>query len=85
MSMATKTEHITDLMVIQAALIHREGNPCTPFQILQQSTDASPKIVLRAIERAVRHGYVDYGVSANMFFTTGKGEEYAASNQASRL
>lgn len=76
---------ITDAMVCQAyaetARQRRSGrvnNYEYPHDILARTTGECEKVCYRAMERAVKRGLIEYGVSLHAGWLTPKGEALAA-------
>lgn len=72
------TKDITDLQVVMAyrdSLRQRNGSPrgYWPEEILQGTTGESEKVCYRAMERAFRHGLIEYGVSLRSGWLTNAG------------
>ncbi len=49
-----------------------------PYEILMAVTGQSEKVCFRAMERADRHGLVDYGTSLRSGWLTGEGKRLVA-------
>jgi hypothetical protein len=56
-----------------------------PYDYLMELTGQPPKVCYRAIERAARRGFVDYGVSLRTGWATTKGKELYFSQCASPI
>jgi hypothetical protein len=52
-------------------------------EVLREMTGQPPKVVLRAMERAQRHGLIECGVSLRSGWLTAKGEDVAHVDAAS--
>ena len=67
------TKDVADGAVVRAALTTKRTGETTLLELML-ATGQPRKVCLRAIERAVRRGFVDYGVSLETAFATKKGE-----------
>lgn len=74
---ARKRSDISDLDVIRAYLEWEEGFAVAKFPIerLAEQFDCAPKIALRACERVLGHGFLEYGTSIYSAWVTPKGLE----------
>lgn len=72
-----QTKDITDGMVI-GAYEHcaKDAQDMWPYDILILAYNAPFKVCYRAMERAHRRGYIDYGVSLRSGWVTPKGKAY---------
>lgn len=68
------TKDILDLTVCRAVQQARDTNSFAT-EVLEEITGESPKVCYRALERAYRHGLVNYGVSLRTGWLTEKGLE----------
>lgn len=74
------TKHITDLQVVQAVQqwqTDRTGPRA--HELLAEWTGQPAKVCFRALERADRHGLLDYGVSLGTAWLTPEGHALLAS------
>jgi hypothetical protein len=76
------TKDITDLQVCQAYAEWTEKREQMVDSLLMRATGQPEKVVYRAMERADRRGYIDYGVSLRSGWLTDKGRELVAANQS---
>jgi hypothetical protein len=72
-----KRSDITDEMVCRACLTARTDSRAT-VEILVEMTGGTPKLCLRAIERAISHDLCDSEISDRHAFLTGYGEQFLA-------
>lgn len=74
------TKDITDTQVVKAATVHwaiyKAGvkNGPSTAAILSGMTGQPEKVCWRAVERAIRHGYLEHGVSLRSSWVTEKGK-----------
>jgi hypothetical protein len=62
-------------MVCEAYIKSKELNlEKYPYEILSEQTGEHPKVCYRAMERASRRGFVDYGCSLRTGWVTPQGE-----------
>jgi len=69
------TKDITDAQVVRAVAKSKDGS--CPLAILEAETSQPEKVCFRAMERAHRRGYLDYGVSLRTAWLTESGAELA--------
>lgn len=70
------TKHITDKQVLEAYVQYSKDNSKWPYEILMERTGEPEKVCFNAMLRAVKRGYIDYGVSVRSGWLTPKGIEY---------
>lgn len=73
-----KRSDIPDRMVVSAAMAWRTMRKASTGDLLVAHYDAPPKVVLRAIERAIGRGLVECGVGPWWAWPTEKGLELLA-------
>ena len=70
-----KVADISDADVVQAvAEYQRHTAPPFPHEILARRFGCAEKVAYRAVERAGRHGLIEYGVSLRTGWLTDAGE-----------
>lgn len=71
-----KRSDISDLMVCQAVAAYRSAGctPPRPVAILMEMTGAPAKVCMRAIDRAIERGLIDWGVNPYIGWLTEAGE-----------
>ena len=66
------TKDISDIQVIKAYLEYKQTRHF-PYDILYRDTGQPIKVCYRAMERAEKRGYIDYGTSLRTGWVTEKG------------
>lgn len=68
-------KNVTDEMVVKAVNDFRKSGMCGPYpyEALANLTGECEKVCYRAMERAERHGLIEYGVSLRTGWLTDKG------------
>lgn len=67
------TKDITDIQVCEAVRDSRKSHgELWPYELLASRTGQPEKVCYRAMERAVRHGLIEYGVSLRSGWLTDK-------------
>lgn len=80
--MAMSTKDVTDLDVCRAyADAKAMGYARFPHELLAERTGQCEKVCFRAMERAERRGFVEYGVSRRLGWLTEKGQAFLAQNE----
>jgi hypothetical protein len=77
------TRHITDSQVVQAQSdwqANKSGQ--WSYELLQERTGECFKVCYRALERAHRNGYLEYGASLRTAWLTQKGMQLIDTAQA---
>lgn len=69
------TKDITDKQVCEAYVESKASPALWPYEILERITNQPEKVCCRAMERARRRGFIDYGVSLRSGWLTEKGRE----------
>jgi hypothetical protein len=73
---------ITDLQVVRAVQQWQDNrNGPWPYETLARETGQPEKVCFRAMERADRRGYLEYGVSLRTAWLTDKGKALLTSNE----
>ena len=68
-------KNVSDIQVIQAYLVCKGVLPIFPYTYLSELTGEPEKVCYRAMERACRRGYIEYGVSLRSGWVTDAGHE----------
>lgn len=80
-------KHVSDYMVCVAVDTYRQFYKTTdvpyPYETLAKFTGQPEKVCYRAMERALRRGYLEYGVSLRTGWLTEKGKALIATYEKS--
>jgi len=76
-----KTSDISDKAVCEAVAQYQASRKPAPFpyETLAKQFNCPEKVAYRALERAERHGLIEYGVSLRTGWLTEKGEALLSS------
>ena len=73
------TKDISDRQVVQASAdSHAVRLAVRPMEFLAERTGQPEKVCYRAMERAYRHGLIEFGVSLETAWPTDRGKEVLA-------
>lgn len=69
------TKDITDKQVVAAVAQYKREYGKWPYELLAESTGECEKVCYRAMERAAKHGLLEYGTSLRTAWLTDKGRQ----------
>lgn len=67
------TKDISDIQVCAAVERYQKDHSLWPYELLAKCTGQPEKVCFRAMERAYRHGLLEYGVSLRTAWLTEAG------------